>query len=70
MPAIDEGGASGALDLLPRHGLPNGAPFGTGRGKDIINIEVAQGLDNRLAAIVIILHLRSPFDLPSGGWGN
>lgn len=69
VPAIDEGGASGALDLLPRHGLPDGAPFRAGGGEDIINIEIAQGLDNSLAAVVIILHLRSPSDLPSCGRG-
>ena len=61
MPGFDEGRARLVVELLARQGLPDGGPLRAGRGHDVVDLELAKGLEDRLAAVEIVLHLvRAP----------
>src|SRR6516165_8315541 len=63
VPAIDVGGTRLLVDLLASERLPHRRPFRTRGGDDVVEAQAAKGLQNRFAAIAILLHHRPSHDL-------
>jgi hypothetical protein len=60
VPAIDIGRARLLVDLLAGECLPHRRPFRARRGDDVIEAQAAKRLEDRLAAIAILLHPDPP----------
>ena len=45
------------VELLARQGLPDGRPFRARGGHDVVDLELAKRLEDRLAPVEIVLHL-------------
>jgi hypothetical protein len=56
MPGFDEDRTGLVVELLPRQGFPDRRPFRAWRGHDVVDLELAEGFEDRLAAVEIILH--------------
>src|SRR5262249_39165305 len=57
VPGLDEGRAGLVVELLTRQRLPDGRPFRARRGHDVVDLELAKRLEDRLAPVEIVLHL-------------
>src|SRR5262249_10413486 len=57
VPGLDEGRAGLVVEFLTRQRLPDGRPFRAWGGHDVVDLELAKRLEDRLAPIEIVLHL-------------
>src|SRR5262249_53754846 len=57
VPGLHEGRAGFVVELLARQRLPDGRPFRTRGGHDVVDLELAKRLEDRLAPVEIVLHL-------------
>ena len=57
VPGLHESRAGLVVELLARQGLPDRRPFRARRGHDVVDLELAKRLEDRLAPVEIVLHL-------------